>query len=1474
MPTISKIRFTNVIYENGAKRYNDMLFEFDGQNGALLLENGGGKTVFIQTAIQAIIPHIDMANRKIKDTLSLEGGPAHIAIEWILNESPRRYALTATSLFIEKNTLCSLKYAYEYGMKDEHEIESIPFSIEQQNGKKRPSSKGEISEYYHRMNNRYIQAKVFNSISDYGNYIEEHFKIVPSEWRNIALINSSEGDVDKFFNECKTTTSLLNNLLIPVIEKAIEGDQAKGFVDTFEKQREHFKKNKYLQEKIVQSKNVKEEVDNFVIKYKEYDDCLKEYDEKKKKAKTLNKYLQELIVENEENQRKNVERKEKLIIKKDKYRQKDLSYKIIVIDEQLKKETNKLDIEEKQLCKYYEELNKFQSRKQNIEWTKIQEKIKVNTENIDLYRQKLQEYEEDISISELKEQLELNNSNLKGYFENELQMIEKDKQQYDIQHERYETQYTETEAKLNEIKNKEDKIKEDIHRLEAQNEMLDISMEQIANGMLIQLDKENVTENIREWKNRLTSLEEKKLKLIGNKTELNNKIDEQRQLKIKIGEVYYSTKLELEEKKRELKQQKLAEEKLYQELIEQGQYINTHSGIYTKEESILQRLIERQKFLNEIKEKSLLKERLSKRLQDLYENMDIFCAEPVMERIVNSLKNKVGFISLGSNYLQSLINEDNLSKDILFNKFPYWAITIITTAKDKKEVEKKIDSYRKELMYPIFIMTLDDMKKYLVNEDSYYILGENKPILPSIWLDNLSNKEFGKWKLNNEQLAKETENIRKKDEQEYINCTGVLNNAKDFFIQYPYVEISDLEKAISELEQKLINLKENKSNIDINITNANKEINSINNEQEECRQEIQLLEECVTKAIEYNNKSIEKTTKLKSLGSKMKLIETYSNDNKLLKIELDRVRDIIADLLDNIAKLTRKKDVIFDNEIYKDVKMCETIFNNTSREVLSEIRKSLKDKLRGINASRSNIEDDLIRAEKSLEENTRNADYKIQEADFPLKIVDIYYEEEISEIINKIKEINQQVKLFDVKTKKLKETCSKLNWKKEEIINVLKEENKVFYYFNIDINDIPDILQKEKSEINKLENEITRKQQNIELRTKQLITIKNRFDVENAKHNILHETVEVISLEEQVLLDFNYQMKDNMETLCKDLEILQEKCHKKYNIIKYNRETFIEYCNGHIEDSRLRKMAVSGIKNKDDYKELVDYQYRMSKTIVNIIKVAEDDRRQSDIELQTFLTHIHGYLKNVANELNVIQRKTSVKVDGENKQIFIFNIPIWEEAQGKEELRKYIDIIIDEFDRESEKSNADSISIRKLIEKKLSIKNLLNVVMKDKTIKVKCRKVTNDMKITKIPMSWENSNKWSGGEKWSKNMTLFLGLLNYLAEKKQHLSIGQKNNRTVILDNPFGKASSKHVLEPVFFIADKLGFQIIALTAHAQGKFISDYFPIVYSCRLRDAVAIDKQVMTKERHINMAYLKEKSPLSVYRLQEIEQLELL
>src|SRR5699024_11000565 len=129
MATIHKVRLTNVVYEGGDKRFNDEVFHFNSHNSALVLENGGGKTVFIHTVLQAILPHTNLGERKIKNTLQLENAPAHIGIEWLTNENPNRYVATVVTLFLKDHKLQSHKFVYEYGDRKSTRLNSSHVSI-------------------------------------------------------------------------------------------------------------------------------------------------------------------------------------------------------------------------------------------------------------------------------------------------------------------------------------------------------------------------------------------------------------------------------------------------------------------------------------------------------------------------------------------------------------------------------------------------------------------------------------------------------------------------------------------------------------------------------------------------------------------------------------------------------------------------------------------------------------------------------------------------------------------------------------------------------------------------------------------------------------------------------------------------------------------------------------------------------------------------------------------------------------------------------------------------------------------------------------------------------------------------------------------------------------------------------------------------------------------------------------------------
>jgi predicted ATPase len=287
MPAISKIRFTNLVYENGAKRYRDEIFRFDSHNGVILLENGGGKTVLVQALLQVVLPHAALAERKAKDTFSLENSPAHIAVEWIINEKPRRYALTVVTLFSSKEGMDSYKYVYEYESGDKNSLEGLPLVRQGSDGRLRPASKEEMYDYYLAMSRSSMNAHHFPSIREYQQYIEENFKIIISEWRSIARINSAEGEVEGFFEGCKTTAQLVDRLLIPIVEEAMAGSGSQDFVETFQKQREHFKKHSQLQERIEESQKANSQIGHYVDAFAFYHQAGQKMDNVRGQAKSL-----------------------------------------------------------------------------------------------------------------------------------------------------------------------------------------------------------------------------------------------------------------------------------------------------------------------------------------------------------------------------------------------------------------------------------------------------------------------------------------------------------------------------------------------------------------------------------------------------------------------------------------------------------------------------------------------------------------------------------------------------------------------------------------------------------------------------------------------------------------------------------------------------------------------------------------------------------------------------------------------------------------------------------------------------------------------------------------------------------------------------------------------------------------------------------------------------------------------------------
>lgn len=712
MPAISKIRFTNAIYENGGKRYNDEIFVFDGYNGAVLLENGGGKTVFVQIALQAILPHSDLGNRKIRDTLALEGNPCHIAIEWITNEMPRRYALTAITLFLNNGRLDSYKYVYEYGHDDDHSIENLPFVKKTPDGNKRPASKEEMGDYFQYICRENINAKTFPTIKSYHKYIEENFKIISTEWRSIGIINGEEGGVDKFFEGCRTTENLIDKLLIPVVEEAMAGNGTEDFVSTFEKQREHFKQHNHLKESIDESKQIQNKIEDYVDIYDEYYKSIGKYNGEKAYGKALYQYIdnEEKDMEIKLNENKNSQNQ-----CKNEFEEQDRmdgSYNLACLKNRFLSFKSKYEDILKNYEIFKDELDTKDSRIQNLKIAKYKKNIKELEDGIALYKKQLESLEKDEEIYDIEKNLKLNSSNIKGYFEFEFKELNKEVSILENKKTKYENELKEFKSMKASLDKEYDELSENRIRLDQDLNTNKKNMNGIKKEILSNPETEKIEDEYLGWGKRVSDIEKY---LVDYKEKLKFYKDEKYNLKLELPK--YRKQLGIQSSNRSTLKEKInnikdREEELLLNIKEYIPNLFHTNSIYTKQEQIIGTLENRCERIRKEKENLIIEERMVHRFIDDYNDNDYFTAEPLLDQWLQDWKDQFSFLESGAQYIERAARNMDSNEKEYYKSYPYWAAAVVVADNEENKLKAKLENHIDKITYPIVILTQSSAQEY------------------------------------------------------------------------------------------------------------------------------------------------------------------------------------------------------------------------------------------------------------------------------------------------------------------------------------------------------------------------------------------------------------------------------------------------------------------------------------------------------------------------------------------------------------------------------------------------------------------------------------------------------------------------------------------------------------------------------------------------------------------------------------------
>lgn len=283
------------------------------------------------------------------------------------------------------------------------------------------------------------------------------------------------------------------------------------------------------------------------------------------------------------------------------------------------------------------------------------------------------------------------------------------------------------------------------------------------------------------------------------------------------------------------------------------------------------------------------------------------------------------------------------------------------------------------------------------------------------------------------------------------------------------------------------------------------------------------------------------------------------------------------------------------------------------------------------------------------------------------------------------------------------------------------------------------------------------------------------------------------------------------------------------------------------------------------------------KALTNYIGVLNMSLQNIEQDKSNILHHAVKQGIMLYQEMKKISDTSKIKIGDRYIQILKIEIPQELKDGVEQRIESHLNYCIQNL-REECKQIEDK---RKIIETRvvnmLSDRQLLNLTLDLEMIKVKLYKFDIENKNSGLRLWEEVIVENSGGQKFIACFALISALIEY-TRRKELESRGETEkieaSKVFVLDNPFGKTSSKHLLEPMMEISKKFNIQMLCLSDLSQSS-ITDKFTLIYQLALRSGKYTNKSfLMIEDKRVNGEINVDTSLEQVYLRRNIEQLSFL
>ncbi|UOE53518.1 hypothetical protein [Cytobacillus oceanisediminis] len=1412
MPRVNKVRLSNIRLDDKNKIITDKTFHLYGGSSLFLLENGGGKSSIIQFIHQLILPNHQMGERSMKEMVPV-GQTIHIAAEWVHDDEQRFpfvtgfcFENTGKKTADSKDEYQYFNYIIEYEFEGAYRIEDLPFIIDRKVAN------------YNVLREKLKKSKGVNLPPTNTRYQEEleSYNILSTEWKNISLVNSSEGGVTDFFGKVNTTQRLLEKLIIPSVLESLYPDEKErySFKESFREYKDSLMELPKMRKNLQDYGVINNNAGGIIQVCKDYNALKQSLIE----SQTLLSRLYFTLLESSQANALELEGIVSELIRladtKEELDWKIRSYDVFLLEKKYKEAKEKAALDEETFIKTVANLESEKRReKEQLAARSYQDyqtnQTKLAKKTSELEAARLEGGERQKELGNIRNTL----SRQFYYLYQQNQKAERDlkEEQYRIKREREKVQdiLTETNQEMEKLGKRQVVLQ---HQVETYDKDL-IGLKQ----GLIEDWKEDEQTTHHHLKEKLSAVVKEEEFYKAQAEQCRNRINDLDQLLEQCNTKEKLTRKDLDEA--EAAYDKFSErERLLIDSTYKYVTVRVGNSLFEDRDLIAIRLDRlKSQYDDEATQLSIQMDEIGQ-IRAIIENKGYHIHQE-LERVKDYLVQRDIEVLLGVEWITKSTMDDTSKKELL-KKNPLLPFSILVEDVQLTKVKTTLGHYKEELTIPVILINKSQMEME-PEKDATFQLSESAHIFHH-FNTRLKAEDWESYLVELEQKWDDLDLKRKEIKGKLQELQLFEHTLKDFWKEYTPHSRKDLLGRVTELRDTLRKIGEEKTEYNKEKeaqSTSYSEAESQRNEKEQLR--IKLTGETIRlsdfikryQSIPAARKELEQLTKqLEELGGIKNALNQTSQEWESAG---GAVQEKITQLQKSFILLKRDLEDYEIAEAEETTPATEVEYKDTLEryKAFREQYSSESRQLEILESTQNHYSELVKRAKEDIQKNG----FTVESMERLMLEYDPYLLEQIE---YNISELDDQLE----KDRSLKEGSGKDLAIAETEYRTRAEllGEKGIYPYGTDAKAEKELYESELAVAESNEGRsmarqsaLLKEQSGNRTAIEDLETTKDML-IASASQNLLEEEH---WNREKPIQDVR-TIRDDMGVHKSGMELKRTELLKKIDELKEDvRET---------NNTQLLQLTFDLSKILDssieDYQEII----RTFENLMNYVQEleagielqkAELDQRSGELVEQMYDRAVTVY-KNIME----IAKSSQIEEKGEITSLFQISWHKKSIEDAKMEIDRFIQRLLEDFVAMNER-NAPVKEMDELFEKRVNMVDILNCYAETSRCIIKTLKHRNELLNKNDYYTWDEVCKWSGGEKHATQISLFIALINHLRKKRY-----AKENawKFIILDNPFGKASADFVVKPMVSLANKTNTQLFCFTGIKE-KAIQREFETVIS---------------------------------------------